>query len=570
MKEIINKVKHSDKAYICIFLVSIFAMLPLISNKYYYGDDTVFHAASIIGLSKDLFNGKILSYIAGSLGYGEGIFYPQLSHYISAIILIIIQNFGFGVIASMKITHFLNVFIAGICMYQLMREILKNKKTALIVSIFYVTIPYFLRDIYLRDAQAESLLFVFLPLLLRGLYKLYNKDYKKFIVFFTIAYVGLIYSHLVLTMYITFLGAIIILLNFKNLITKESIKYVLISALLIIIFAMPFIIPMLENRFNTYYYVFLDNAMSSVSNLNLHRMGIYEFIKLPEYSSCYGTNMLVLILALSTIFKYRKITDNSSKFIIKNCIIIAILSGILMSKLINWEKVPYFLLLIQFPWRLQVIFNFAICVLAGFTLDKENMNKIITFLCLISCIFYTVRVQNVQIYKKYDIIFPTEVSKYTNEYKQKMLVEELPANMDLSEVTKFYHEYYPLYTIANIHYLIDRDLEIKIMDGKADIFEYLNQEKITFTVKNVQNARIELPRLYYLGYSVVETLEDGRKVNIGYYQNKNGFVEFEIEHDGKIEVKYTGTYIDKIVNLLAIITFVAIILYIIQKNKNQD
>lgn len=577
MKNIKNRIKNVDKYYLYIAVVALFVLLPLISCKYFNGDDTAYHAASIIGMSKsnlfNIFNLKIFDYIAGSFGYGEGLFYAQLPHYISSIIFIIIKPFGLDVVASMKITHFICIFLSGIFMYKLMLNITeKNKNISFITAIFYMTIPYFISDIFVRDAFQEQFVFTFLPILFIGINELINKNYRKFYPNFIIGCLGLIYSHLVLTLYIAIEIFVVTLFSFKKVYTKENFKALLKALIIVIIFSLPFIAPMLENKLNTDYLVFQKGVMANSNTLNSGRLDIYDFFAIKDERLSIFSNFIVLLFAFYSIIKVKTIKKEKNKFMLYSSIILVILNFLLMSKLVNWEKMPYFLCMIQFTCRLQILFGFATCILAGLALTKFNVKDIKTTLliCLISCIFCTLYIQNKQTYQSYNVYDVKDNESYLNTYKDYLGTTEIPEKFDLSEYTKVYREYYTMNTFYNIGYLKDRNQELKIVDGKADISNYKNQKNISFKIKNIENATIELPKLYYLGYTITERLENGKKINIKYTENKNGFIEIKLTKNGYVEMKYTGTIINRICNSLCIIVSLILIFYYIKKIKKSS
>ena len=59
-------------------------------------------------------------------------------------------------------------------MYKFIISITKNSNTSALVSIIYLTFPYHLTDLYVRNALGEFMSFMFLPLVFLGLYQLFN------------------------------------------------------------------------------------------------------------------------------------------------------------------------------------------------------------------------------------------------------------------------------------------------------------------------------------------------------------------------------------------------------------
>lgn len=193
----------NKKNILIILFVAVIVMLPLLINKDYpISDDSDFHIANItstIETMDDFVPDDILPNLFGNYGVGVRQFYPILGHtfiaYFSKITTI-------DVMTSLKITHTIVLFLSGLTMYYFALHLCKNKKYALFSSIIYMLFPYHLSEIYIRDALGESLLFIFLPMILNGLSYLFE-DKKKFYFLFCLGYIGGMLSHLTLMVYFT-------------------------------------------------------------------------------------------------------------------------------------------------------------------------------------------------------------------------------------------------------------------------------------------------------------------------------------------------------------------------------
>ena len=69
-------------------------------------------------------------------------------------------------------------------MYKLVNKVFKSKFSALISAIFYLSFLYIIKDVFVRVAVAESFIFVFMPMILVGLYELFHGDKKYFYLWF--------------------------------------------------------------------------------------------------------------------------------------------------------------------------------------------------------------------------------------------------------------------------------------------------------------------------------------------------------------------------------------------------
>lgn len=78
---------------------------------------------------------------------------------------------------------------------------------------------------------------------------------------------------------------------------------------------------------------------------------------------------------------------------------------------------------------------------------------------------------------------------------------------------------------------------------------------------------LELPRLYYLGYTVKVEREDGTQEEIEYYENDNGLIEIEFNGTGTISIEYDGTTLNQIANVVCIISILFAIVWYKKKRK---
>ena len=162
-----------------IFLVSFALMLPLFLNEYHVGNDTMYHLTTISSI-KELIStnflsgitGKILPNIGNGFGYGSRLFYPPIFHTICAYLSYFLDNFNVSLAGSIKVFYLFTFFLSGVTMYICSYRFSKNKLLAFIASVIYLSSSYHLNEIYVRDAEAESILFIFLPLVILGVKEL--------------------------------------------------------------------------------------------------------------------------------------------------------------------------------------------------------------------------------------------------------------------------------------------------------------------------------------------------------------------------------------------------------------
>lgn len=557
MKEKIKKIIKNP--YLIIFVITLLIMSPLIFSKNYIaGNDTEFHISNVYSIYTNIMKGnisKILPIIGQGLGYGTGIFYPRLAHMSASVLTVI---FGGNVIIALKTIHFIVYFLSGVMMYKLVNRIFKNKYSAIISSIFYLTFPYSITEVFVRDAFAESFVFIFMPMIILGLYELFYGNKKSFYIWFILGYVGIINSHLVLAVYFTALIFIYLLLNIKKVFKKENLKSLIVSSILILLLTASFTIPLIQHKALGIYTVFEGDSMSNRGTIVNSTMGIKDFLRQKpskEFSLItYYLNLLGVILAgAAVLFNKKIIKDDKEKNFFKFLIVLTIVLLFLMSKLCPWIILPKLMVMIQFAWRLETVLVLALSILAGLALRKfiSKESKIIMIIIILIFNGYTV-------YKAYNFD----------------MIKEINLNdiyLSFSGMG-WEREYLPTATEENFKYFIYRKQEVLVKEGEADIsISENNTPNLKAVVQNCNGeATIELPRIYYLGYDAEIINENGDKVKLELYMNDKGFIETKINSNGTLILKYTGTTANKVANIISLVTLLGIATYIsIQYYKNK-
>ena len=536
--------KH--KYIILIFLVTLIIFLNLFINPRYYGHDTIFHTANIIELSKtinikNILGNNIISLKSNPFGYGTWLFYPKLPHLLGAYLYKI-----FDIYTSMKIVYFIITFLSAITIYVLSKKIFNTKKIAFLSSIIYITIPYHICEIYIRDAFAENFMFLAVPLIFLGLYNLLDNDYKKFYIYFILGYVIGMYSHLVSMVFCTIFVALFILYHHEYFFSKEKIKSLFISTIIVIGLTLPFLTTVIEYKLLNEYTVFLSNSFTNRATLVYRSISFKDlFMGKPIYDDImpYFNIMTIILTLITTIQVILNKTKYKSK-LLPMLLYIILLINLVCSKLI-WNNIPEIFLMLQFPWRLLVFMSVFIslyapvCLLTDLKINIPKIfNKIIY--SMIICLVLIEGVNNIKYYSN---------EEYTEDY---VLSSKLAMG--------YQQEYLPLKT-NNARYFRTTYLEKRKMEIVSD-----NNTKISiisssfpnlkFEVKKLkEKTKIEIPRIYYLDYILKD--KDGNKVKLT--MSKYGMLEADIIKEGKYELYHKNTLIETISNIIGVATLIFVI-----------
>lgn len=321
----------------CLLVIFLFALTLiafLFSNRYYMGDDTVFHISNILDVAdgitlKSLFPSKISSLLVNQLGYGVRIFYPPVPHLVGGYLYKILSFWGLDIIFTMKVLLFLIIFFSGVAMYFYVNHVFKNRGQALLSVLLYLAMPYFFTDLFLRGALNESFLFIYLPLIFLSLhYLLVDDDVGHFYFYFILGYTLLICTHLVLTVYVTILIIPFLLVYYRRLLNFRVIRRLLLAACLMLLLSSNFWVPLVEHYVSLDYYIFsVDYQTVGVSVISL----FYYFFRSvavggANYLLFYVSPVCLICCCFLYFLLYRGKVVSSHKRILLGMVIILVMA----------------------------------------------------------------------------------------------------------------------------------------------------------------------------------------------------------------------------------------------------
>ena len=541
-----NKKKYRNLNFLIVLVFALIVFSPFLF-KYINGDDTAFHLANIVYRSDILFDipGVIIPNIGNNLGYATGLFYPSLPHVLGSLIFDIVSIFGFGGVAALKFVKLLVILGSAFFMFLFAKSFFDSKEKGMFASLFYITSSYFFTDLFERDSLNESFVFLFIPLIMLGLHNLFSlKNKKGFYVFFICGYIGLMYSHLVMAVWFTLLLLFGLLFFIKDIFKKQNFIPLLLSSIIILCFTSTFTVPMLEHLIigeygveiqdNSYGWTALLECFYKISPIGTGNNWL--LLKLP---------ILIIVLCLFCVYKLfaGKIAKTRKKFILM-ILSLTIISLIICVVPQFWNFVPDFLKNLQFQWRLATFVTFGTCILSVEGLDtffdvfKNNIVKYVKILILILL-----------------LLFFVSNLKWVNFY------DNLSYELNISGMG-WHREYLPEKALKNKEYFDKRDpSEIVVLKGDAKISIIDNNvPNLTFKVKNsTNNTYVELPRIYYIGYKII----DNNGNTVKYKEDKNGFIYMKV-NDGVYSLVYEGTVGYKISFILKSVTIIFLVFVIIK------
>lgn len=582
MKKIIENIRK-DKVihYIIIIAASLIAAIPLINLRIYGTDDGYVHMLRIFGMEQILkeqnFPPFIYSKFANGFGYAINLFYSPIVTYGP----LFFRIFGLHYYTCLKLFAYSTILISCFTMYNFLYDVSKKREIAILGAVIYAFIPYRLETIFNRFAIGEFTAYIFFPMLFHGLFNLLKGDGKKHY-YIAIAAIGLILTHTISTEYSAIFALLYIVFNFKQLKNKGVIRKIAINVIFILAITTFFTVPLMEHKILGNYVIFNSTSMKSLpSDVQNSTIKISQLFKdIGEVNGVsFKIGIPLIILTLLGIVSYKKVDKNiRSEYI--TFTVIAMISLAMVTKLFPWIIMPKILTILQFAWRMQAFFEFALSIICAINLyyfidiickkssknskdtkvhtKTENLYNMLLLFAIIVIITSMMKIDYNYSYEKEKFLTDEEYETKINEKNSIWSInrEYLPEKVDVKKLGKSYLDY--------------RENRVYVLDGNATIINEKKEDlQLEFDIENYKaNTILELPYIYYLGYTV--TTEQNEKIQV--FESDNGMLAIKLDENiesAHITVKYTGTIIEKVsylISAISIITFIGYVIY----SKKQD
>ena len=540
---------------IIIILVGVLVGIPLLSkNLDVYIDDGVQHIARAYGtlesIKKDGLFPNIISSFANNFGYSWNLFYGPLSTY-GIIFLNLICN---NIVSAYKIFVFVCLICSGFTMYKFMYGITKNNNVGILASILYMTFPYHLTDLYIRNALGEYVSFIFIPLVFLGLYNLFYTTENHY--YLTFGAVGLIITHNISTVMVAFFSLVYLVVNLPKLKETRVKKGLILNIIFIILISAFFWIPMLETNFFTNYQAYEPGMMSSSDSTANNGLKLKQlFVTENDGSFVFELGLHIIIMLAFSVMAVRMVRED-----LKETYIVFLILGILTlwmsTKYFPWRFLPEQVSIVQFPWRFLMMSGFFfsfICSINMFTIIRNFNYKDVIVISIIAVIYLTAFIGYLSFNENLPYITDFDLGRISGKE-----VETVAGTAKA--------EYLPVKAYKNRFYIATREDNIYVLDGKA-LVEKEVKDKTTYTAKiktyEVEYTIFELPYIYYPGY---EVRLDG--ISVQTFETENGFLGFAMGANDEVslDVEYTGTTAMKISSFISIISLMAFGIYVWKKH----
>ncbi len=469
-------------------------------------------------------------------GYGSPTFilYSPFAFYLTAFFNIFLDS----VISAMNVAKFTALFISGVGVFFLVKEVYSNK-IGIMASVFYIIFPYNILQFYFFGSFANTISFMWFAPIMLFAYRYFKNGQYKYLILSGTCYGGLIFTHLINAYMFALVIATFII--YMCIINRRSNNLIAIPAIVItgILISAAYFLPLLYEK----NFIALDASVQKTSGAIFS-----DFFILPDTRSKFSDDhfwqiyydtflfhvIFLGILILLFFLQMKKIkgieAETHSKIITK--FFFGLSAGSLfflfgISAFI-WELMPFFRF-IQFPIRWLNITTFSVVFMSAAMFYrisqgyKSPKNLLLVVIIFFICIFLDFKyINSAPMFERTELL-PVKGVNWT--------LEHLPTGVDVDNIDKDEHEQNYVDIIKG-----RGKLDIIRWNSSNRIFHAVAEEDIILKIKtfnfpgwtaNINGSQIEIKTEEKTG-SMVIAIPEGQHVL------ELNFTDTPVRHYGKI------------------------------------
>lgn len=532
--------KKLSQYYLVLLLVIFLSLVPLWDLLHpglpvtHDGQD---HVARIANFYQSISEGNIVPRWAANLNWGYGhpilMFLYPLPSYVASLF----HAVGFSFVDSTKLVFAVS-FIASMLTMYWWAAAAWGVWPGLAAAVLYGFAPYRFVDLYVRGAIGEHMAFVFLPVILWGLYQLARRN-RSLCAAISISFgtAALILSHNALSLMFLPLAAAYAVYLFWSDKKREWIflskvgVYIGIGFLLTAFFWVP---ALIEGKYTLRDIVTAGSFDGRFVPWSWFIYSPWDYGLSDKLSKSLGWAQLIAVVAsLLVIFRQKK-----QRTVIASTLTILFMSLFIMTQGSQFIWIHVSLLQkFQFPWRFLSVSVFSTALLGGLVVAVSGKMQKFLSVCLCAvAIMGTVTMWHAKIYK----VFPEKF--FTGIYE---------ATTDTGESA-------PIWSVRFMEHT--PTAKMSVIDGDADIGSLVRTTtKHSYMVVASAKTRLVENTLYFPGWSV---RVDGISVPLEFQDPAyRGLMTFNVLPGvHRVEVTFTDTRLRKISNWVSLGSFVLFIL----------
>lgn len=389
--------RRLDPYLLLIVLLSLLPMAPMLQPGYqWHAHDARHSVYFLFEFDRGIQDGSLFPRWQPDFAFGYGYpffnIYGPLAFYAGEALHLA----GLPIVDAVKAIFALSITLSGLAMYGFVKQVLgapgQRNAAGLVAAVAYMVMPYRLVDIYVRAGLAESVAYVWVPLVLWGTWATLHRPRLANVLGLALAYAALLFTHpltvLLLTLILVFYVAFLALARLKDEVpprrwTRESIlplfghlghilvptAFALVLGLgLSAVFGLP---AMTENRF-----VRLDQWYGGrytwggdfveFFQLFSPRWGMGASVPGPDDQVSFQLGAVPVVLSLVAVVSLlirRK--DRAFRLIVFFAALVVVAAFLMLEASAPlWQTLPL-VRVVQFPWRLLTLTVFSMAFLCG-------------------------------------------------------------------------------------------------------------------------------------------------------------------------------------------------------------
>lgn len=515
-----------------VFGIAVITGFPYIKDGLCaYFPDLMYHLLRTEGVKDALLAGefptRIYTNFFNGYGYGSPMFYPDIFLVFPALL----RMLSVSPIITWKIFAIIITIVATLSTYFSLKYISKSAEWSIAGTFMIMLSQFYLADLHLRGGISEYIAFIFIPILIAGIYDFFAYEGKRTYLM-GIAFAGLLLSHSIMT----FIGVLITVAIFirmafakrenNYLFDKVRMKRLVLTAIGTVLVVAYYLFPMLEQM--SVLELQYTQPWAHVGENTQPFSSFFRMIGTFSVIAYIGIGIPILPLLVFSIF-----CKGSKKRWEKAFLYGGIGLFLITTNIIPWKLLENTILnMIQFTYR---FWPYAI-----------------VFTVIGIVMILTEKTKNISVkHKQLLVLGIIGVSMLAGAFQNRMTA------WTTSEETK---EITETYLAENSNYVGAGEwLPVSVSDEVFDL-------SVSKDFIRDGNTLI-FPLIYYKGYNAWEYSEQGEKIKYPITQSKQGLVVVgDMENiNEEIIVEYTGTVTQKISTAISATALVVILVYYLKK-----
>lgn len=534
------------------FLLTVLVLagfLPLCYPGIPHGHDFGFHLTRILALAEGMKAGQFPVWInfhaLDGLGYAPPLFYSDLYLYPTAFLV----RLGVPIVTAYKLFLLTWGLLCAWCMYFCILRIGKSAFGAFCGALLYVWSSYFAVDMFNRTALAETMAFLFLPLVILGLYELIFGNPLRFLPF-SFGFAGLFYAHNITFVLASLIAMLFFAFNVPRFLQDiRRIGFLILAGLVAAGLAFAGITPMLEQLFSLKFNLTGQTMVSPIAERAVPLTRLFlelPYMKLANWMPS-GIGLIFVIVGLQ---RLRLTSRRTPPECFRDAALIAGAGCLLAAtNFLPWEGMMSALASIQFPWRFYMPATAFLAVSGGLILaalcaELPERRRYWVWILLCGCGFaWSFNVAYVYAAKIHE---KGMVRTFTVAHSNKFAVSG--------------EHYFP----QGFHKddLLPRAGKLGVSGSAPEVCRLVKAPygELNVEVENLRGSvTLEIPRLPYIGYRA-ELTADGKRAVLK-PEFRNGRFHVTLPHGfakGNLRIYYANTKWQKTGMTVSLLTLLCI------------